>query len=231
MAKRLVLFDIDGTLLHCGSSARESLSSALSEFAGEELPLELEDVAGSTDLGIMRTALSRASSLDGKIGEYLPQIAERYLEILRIAYPARGDQYLYPGVREILEVLKSREDVRLGLLTGNLREGARVKLEPFGIWEYFSLGAFGSDSEDRNALPEIAWRRAEERYGEKYGADQTVLVGDTPRDAACAEVNEIRAVIICRRERWLEEIRRYDVRHIFTSTEEVPGIIRGILDD
>ncbi|HKJ69148.1 MAG TPA: HAD family hydrolase [bacterium] len=226
--EKLVLFDIDGTLLHGGTSARESLAVALSEVAGKQIALQTEDVAGNTDLGIFRRALEREGFESGEIDHLLPPTIERYLEVVAEAYPARNDQYLYPGIKELLARLHDRDDIRLGLLTGNLMEGARIKLEPFDIWHHFAVGAFGSDAANRNDLPGIALRKARDELGEHYTADQTLIVGDTPRDALCAEVNDIGALIICRRPEWLEEIQQHHPYLIVNSTENVEQMYKTI---
>ena len=225
---KLILFDIDGTLLHCGSSARESLGKALTDITGEHIDLTLEDVAGYTDLGIIKNALSRAGLLDGDPRAIVEKVGQRYLEILEVAYPERGDQYLYPGVPQLLEWLKERSDVRLALLTGNLMSGAKVKLAPFGIWEDFTFGVFGSDSIDRNQLPKIAWEKAEKTLDEQYRPEQTLIVGDTPRDALCAHVNDAKSLIICRRPEWRQEILAQNPIDVFNSTEDVDAIYEHI---
>jgi len=228
MPDKFVLFDIDGTLLHCGSSARESLAQAVSEVSGHSIELQIEDVAGSTDLGIMRHALQRAGFTDGELEQQVAQAGSTYLEIVKTAYPARNDQYLYPGVETLLARLAARPDVRLGLLTGNLYEGARVKLDPFDIWDYFAMGAFGSDSADRNDLPGIALSKAATQLGEHFTPAHTLLVGDTPRDALCARVNDIRALIVCRRPEWLEDILPHHPFRVVNSTEDTENLFNLI---
>ncbi|MCF7804341.1 MAG: HAD hydrolase-like protein [Candidatus Marinimicrobia bacterium] len=227
---KLVLFDIDGTLLHCGSSARESLGRALTDITGEKIELRIEDVAGYTDLGIIKNALSRTGLLDGNPEAVVEKVGERYLEILEVAYPERDDQYLYPGIPELLERLKQRSEIRLALLTGNLVTGAKIKLAPFDIWEDFAFGAFGSDSIDRNELPVIAWEKAERLLGESYDPEQTLIVGDTPRDAICAHQNGAKALIVNRRPEWRDKIYAEKPLHVVHSTEEVDIIYQQITE-
>ena len=222
---KLVLFDIDGTLLHCGSSARESLARALSDVTGSEITLRLEDVAGNTDLGIIQSALRREELLDGDPTEIVRRIGERYLEILKIEYPKRNDQYLYPGIPELLEQTHEHPELRVGLLTGNLIDGAKVKLAQFDVWHYFKVGAFGSDSIDRNELPKVAWRKAHTSLGESYDPEQTIIVGDTPRDALCARVNDTKALIFLRRPEWRDEILQEEPLKILESSEDVDTIM------
>ena len=226
---KLILFDIDGTLLHCGSAARESLAEALSEVTGSPLNLRLEDVAGNTALGIIRTALERVGALEPDPEQTIKAVSEKYLEILKVKYPARGDQYLYPGVEELLQRVCERDDIRMGLLTGNLEQGAKVKLEPFGIWDDFALGAFGSDSKDRNELPKIAWQKAREQLDEVYGARQTMIIGDTPRDAVCAMKNNTHSIIILRREIWREAVEVENPDYIVDSTENVDQLLEYLI--
>lgn len=222
---KLVLFDIDGTLLHCGSSARESLARALSDITGAEIALQLEDVAGFTDLGIIQNALRRAEMLNGNPDEIVKKVGERYLEILKVEYPKRNDQYLYPGIPELLQQTSEHPELRVGLLTGNLIDGAKVKLAKFDIWHHFKIGAFGSDSIDRNKLPKIAWRKAVESLGETYGPEQTIIVGDTPRDALCARVNKAKSLIFLRRTEWRPEILREEPLEVMDSSEDVDTIM------
>lgn len=222
---KLILFDIDGTLLHCGSSARESLARALSDVTGTEIALHLEDVAGFTDLGIIQNALRRAGLLDGNPDDIVKIVGKRYLEILKVEYPKRNDQYLYPGIPELLKQTSEHPELRAGLLTGNLIAGAKVKLAKFDIWHYFKIGAFGSDSIDRNELPKIAWHKAEDSLGETYAPEQTIIVGDTPRDALCARVNSAKSLIFLRRTEWRPEILKEEPLKVMDSSEDVDAIM------
>jgi len=227
---KLILFDVDGTLLHGGTSARESLASAMSEVTGHEITLRTMDVAGNTDLGIFHHTLGRYDYSTDEINTLIPDVIENYLEIVAEAYPSRNDQYLFPGIPELLERLDARDDIRLGLLTGNMKEGARIKLKPFDIWHYFPIGAFGSDSADRNDLPGVAVKKAQEKLGEQYAADQILIVGDTARDALCGEANDIRTLIIARRPEWLEEIQKYEPYRIVDSSENVDELFNIIVN-
>ncbi len=221
----LLLFDIDGTMLHCGASARESLSQAISEITGQAVSLRVEDVAGSTDLGIIRNALTRLGIDEDEIPPLVPEIGRRYIEIVMTAYPERNDQYLYPGISELLEHLQSRDRFRLGLMTGNLYEGAQVKLRPFGIMDMFQVGAFGDDSPNRNGLPPIAWEKAEQELNETYRPERTMIIGDTPSDAVCARVNGVKALMVVRRPEWREEIQQHDPFRVVEDTENVEDIL------
>ena len=182
----LLLFDIDGTLLDTGGAGGAALLDAVEEIHGvgrEDFPpLEL---AGATDGGITRDIFERLGA------RHEPGEVERYHECYlahlarRLAEPAFAGRLL-PGVRELLRSLAAMDDVHLGLLTGNLRRGADLKLRRFDIEHYFADGAFGDDAVDRNHLGPVARRRMEAAAGRCFGLHEIIVIGDTPKDIACA---------------------------------------------
>lgn len=195
--RKLVLFDIDGTLILTGGAGIRAMNRACEELVGHPRALEGIPVAGRTDRIILTDVATRAghSLHDG----LLDQLRERYITHLReeIEEPGRLQSFeslgprshikaVLPGIRELLDVLHRREDVVLGLLTGNFREGARIKLEHFDLWRYFRCGAFGDDSADRNDLVPFAVERARECGIHGIEASAIFVVGDTPHDVACA---------------------------------------------
>jgi phosphoglycolate phosphatase-like HAD superfamily hydrolase len=125
----------------------------------------------------------------------LSRLWARYLDELARRLPALPTRPL-PGVADLLERLGARADVALGLLTGNVAEGARLKLGSAGLASWFGMGAFGSDHESRNALPGIALARAREHWGVEFPRDEVVVVGDTPRDVECGRLHGVRTVAV-----------------------------------
>jgi phosphoglycolate phosphatase-like HAD superfamily hydrolase len=193
----LLLFDIDGTLMRGATREhREALRDALRAVHGVEAPLS-RAVAGKTDGEIARGALLAA----GVSAERIEERAAAVREGCGVAYarlcPPDLTSAVLPGVPALLEWLSEREGVRLGLLTGNYEAVARLKLARAGIGRYFPprQGAFGSDGEDRAALPAIARRRAG-TPGHPYPREQTIVIGDTPRDIACARADMLRCVAV-----------------------------------
>jgi phosphoglycolate phosphatase-like HAD superfamily hydrolase len=196
----LLLFDIDGTLLE-GTTRQvaEAMSAALREVHGIDTSLirtQIETV-GRTDGEIARAIL-----LDlGVCTERIDTLASRVRESCCRSFAARLGADLsaavLPGVRELLDWLADQEDVRLGLLTGNYEPIARLKLARAGIGAAFAPGegAFGSDAEDRTALPAIARRRAG-TTGAPYPRQKTIVIGDTPRDIACARADGLCSVAV-----------------------------------
>jgi phosphoglycolate phosphatase-like HAD superfamily hydrolase len=183
---KLVLFDIDGTLVLTGGAGLRAMTRACDELLQHSDALDGVPVAGRTDWSILHDVLNRIGrDFDDDL---FASLRARYLTYLaeEIEKPGRGVKAVMPGVRELLDELEARNDVFLGLLTGNFAEGARIKLQHFDLWRYFRCGAFGDDAADRNALVPFAVTRAGQ-CGIPDPAPQDVLVvGDTPHDVACA---------------------------------------------
>ncbi len=195
--RKLVLFDIDGTLVLTGGAGIRAMNRACEELVGHPHALEGIPVAGRTDRIILTDVVNRTGhSMDDGL---LDQLRDRYIAYLRaeIEHPGRlqsfeslgprsGIKAVMPGIRELLDILNRRGDVLLGLLTGNFQEGARIKLEHFDLWRYFQCGAFGDDSADRNDLVPFAVERARQCGLDDIEPSHIFVVGDTPHDVACA---------------------------------------------
>jgi phosphoglycolate phosphatase len=193
----LVLFDIDGTLLSAGKVARESILRALEEAYGWKAGPEHDDrgkydFSGKTDPQIVRE-LVRDQISSERFEELLPRALGMYLAVLeRNLIP--GTVLPKPGISELLAALAQEPRVTLGLLTGNLELGARLKLAPPDYNRYFPFGAFGSDSRDRYELPAIALERAFAHTGRRFKGKSIVIVGDSIHDVACGRPLGVRAI-------------------------------------
>jgi phosphoglycolate phosphatase-like HAD superfamily hydrolase len=197
--RKLILFDIDGTLVLTGGAGIRAMNRACEELVGHPHALEGIPVAGRTDRIILTDVVTRAgSALDDGL---LERLRDRYIAHLReeIEQPGRtqtfeslgprgGVKAVMPGIRELLDILRQRDDVFLGLLTGNFEAGARIKLEHFDLWRYFRCGAFGDDAADRNALVPFALARARACGLPELDPEHILVVGDTPHDIACARI-------------------------------------------
>jgi phosphoglycolate phosphatase len=182
---KLVLFDIDGTLVLTGGAGMRAMNRACESVVGLADALDGIPVAGRTDWIILHDALRRIDrGLDASL---FASLRDRYVRHLldEIELPGHGTKAVMPGIRELLDALAGRDDVFLGLLTGNFEQGARIKLEHFDLWRYFACGAFGDDAADRNALVPFALERAR-RCGVDVPYEDVLVVGDTPHDVACA---------------------------------------------
>lgn len=196
--KRLVLFDIDGTLLTAQGAPRRAFRRALLEVYGTTGPIATHRFDGKTDPQIARELLSAAGLDDDVISERLPALWSMYLGELRLelARPSHST-LVYDGIRALLDSLEQRNgDVVLGLLTGNIAEGASLKLASARIHTSFRVGAFGSDCERRDGLPQVAVTRAREHVGITFERRDIIIIGDTPSDVTCGRVLGARAIAV-----------------------------------
>jgi phosphoglycolate phosphatase len=195
----LLLFDIDGTLLLSASTAhRDALHAALLEVHGvDATSIETIAPAGRTDGEIARAILLVAGVPAKQIDDRADRVREACCSAYAELCPPDLSDRLAPGMPELLDWLACRDWAILALVTGNYEAVARLKLRRAGIGHHFpaGLGAFGSDSEDRVVLPPLARRRAGSD-GVPYPREETVVVGDTPRDIACAKADGLRCVAV-----------------------------------
>ena len=183
--KRLVLFDIDGTLLLCGRQVGPIFIDALRAVFGEFRRPEGYSFAGKTDPMIVRDMVHALGLSDEIVESGLPRMHDLYVEDLERRLDAE-QMRLLPGVVELLDRLAARDDVLVGLLTGNWRRGAEVKLSRFGLGRYFALGAFGDDGRIRRDLVPVALDRAARQRGRRFEPHEVLIVGDTVLDVDCA---------------------------------------------
>lgn len=199
----LLLFDIDGTLLRRASREHAvALHEAMQAVYGVDTTAigrgpGKTDAAGRTDLEIARQLLLRANVSATRIDERLGALREATAEAYARLIPDDLSDTVSEGMAALLAELDGRDDVRLSLVTGNLESVARLKLHAAGIGHFFprGQGGFGSDSEDRTDLPPIARARAGTRDA-PHPRERTVVIGDTPRDIACARADELRVIAI-----------------------------------
>lgn len=206
--EKLILWDVDGTLLTTDGIAAEAMRTAIRQVVGPTAPMERTHYAGKTDWQIIREhfpSLGEAG-VDARLHEFgAAYLAE--LEQHREALLARTR--IFAGVRALLEALAGR--ARMAPLTGNMAAIARIKLECAGLLPYLDLeaGAYGDDHHARPELVPLAAARAERRYGARYTGEQIVIVGDTPNDIACGKANGARTVAVATGPYPLDELLRH----------------------
>jgi phosphoglycolate phosphatase len=226
---RLVLFDIDGTLLDSGGAGARALNLAFREVFAVEDAMNGISMAGKTDVMIIKEGLERLGvgdsdgAIPGLLGSYLRNLSE---EIRRSGTDGLPPKSLMPGASDLLDYLLSSRGLRLGLLTGNVREGAWIKLGAFGIHRYFSFGAFGSDSEDRNELLPLAVRMFRDISGTYVALGDCAVVGDTPLDVACAKLHGALSVAVATGPYTVEELEAAGADSVFERLPDGDTFLR-----
>jgi phosphoglycolate phosphatase len=212
--QKLILFDIDGTLILSGGAGIRAMAAAFEETFGERDAFAGVPMPGRTDQLILADALAKyARDLDDNT---LARFRASYDGWLRREIQKPGPRKgILPGVRELLEALRPRHDVFMALLTGNFEEAARIKLDYFGLWGYFACGAFGSDARGRNDLVAVAVERANACGLPQLAPRDVLVVGDTPLDIACAQAAGAYAVGVATGSHDIETLRASGADAVF----------------
>lgn len=228
--RKLVLFDIDGTLVLTGAAGLRAMNQACVELVGHADALDGIPVAGRTDRIILSEVAERAGrSLDDAL---LDELRGKYVANLRheIELPGRGTKAVMPGIRPLLDALECRDDVFVGLLTGNFESGARIKLEYFDLWRYFRCGAYGDDAADRNALVPFALERARVCGLPDLAPEHILVVGDTPHDVACARASGAVPVAVATGTFTIEQLRASGAEIVFQDLTDTEAFLK-LLDE
>jgi phosphoglycolate phosphatase len=228
---RLVLFDIDGTLLNSEGMGRAAMRQALgSIFGSPGNPAYRYD--GKTDKQIVRDVMRLEGHSDEHIDARMDKLIEIYLEGLRGgAKSGKFNVHPHKGVVELLDALEPRDDVVLGLLTGNVEPGARIKLTAAGIDpDRFRVNAFGSDHEHRPELPAIAQRRASEKLGLEIAGGRVVVIGDTPADIECGRSLGAKAIGVASGHYTVAQLEAHNAYAVFPSLEDTCQVLESIVN-
>jgi phosphoglycolate phosphatase len=227
---KLVLFDIDGTILLTDGAGKRAIHRALEEVFGGTGPAN-HRFDGKTDPQIARELMRIAGHADDVIDARLARLFDRYVDYLRdeLQKGAAGITVM-PGIPELLDALEVRDDLLLGLLTGNLADGARAKLEAANIDpNRFRVGAYGSDHERRGELPAVAQRRAREELGIEISGANVVVIGDTPADIDCGRAIGARAIAVATGHYSVQELAEHQPTAVFPDLSRTADVLRAIL--
>jgi phosphoglycolate phosphatase len=226
--QRLVLLDIDGTILSANGAAARPFRRALEAVFGTSGPGKGYSFAGRTDPQIARDLLRLGGVEDGVVLAELERIWPLYLEGLR-AELRSARVTVFPGVARLIQRLDAEPSAILGLLTGNVADGARLKLTAAGLdFDRFQVGAFGSDHPHRAELPAIAIERAERRFGHRFEGKSVVIVGDTPLDVACGEHLGVRTVAVATGSYGVDDLAACGPDHVFASLDDTEAVWTAI---
>ncbi len=231
--EKLILFDVDGTLLSTQGAASRVFREALIEVYGTAGPIDSYPFHGRTDPEIARALLTHAGVDEEEIDRGFERLWKAYLRGLRSALAKEDHQTrLMPGVVPLLDALELQRDVALlGLLTGNIIEGARVKLASCGLEGRFAFGAYGSDHERRDRLPAIAVERALSHSGVTFAGTDVVIVGDTPFDVACGQPIGARAVAVATGRHSESELDEAGADVVLSSFADLDVSLAAVLED
>jgi phosphoglycolate phosphatase len=226
--KRLVLFDIDGTILTDRGASRSAFAEALDAIYGYRGELARYDFSGRTDPQIAHMVLRDAGLSAEDIDARIAELWQRYLAgLARNATPERV--HVMTGIPELLAELAQHADVVLALLTGNIEPGARLKLGAPDLNHYFEFGAFGSDSANRNDLPPIAVHRASERLGRAFHGSDVVIIGDSIYDVRCGVPYDATTIAVASGKTPAETLRAENPRHFFDNAADLDALMAAIL--
>lgn len=226
---RLVLFDIDGTLLTSAGAASRLFGAVLGEVACKPVRVDGYSMAGKTDGRIVRELLARSGFAPAEVDAMVEQVLARYLDRFPLALAESTGASLFPGVRDLLTRLAAMPEVMLGLLTGNLERGAAIKLDRFGLGHLFRVGAYGSDSEDRRALVPLAVRRAQALTGVEFAGPRVVIVGDTPLDIDCGRAAGASTVAVATGPFAVGELLAHEPDAVFADFSPVEEVVAAIM--
>jgi phosphoglycolate phosphatase len=225
---RLLLFDIDGTLVVTGGAGQRAMNRAFHEVFGIPDAFAGIDLAGRTDTSIIGDAFTRQGMAADELNT--ARFRGRYLECLQDEVPRPGaGKRVLPGIQPLLEALDPEPRSFLGLLTGNFADAAEVKLAHFDLWRYFKCGAFGEDHGDRNHLVPVALARAQAcglpTHVEPAGV---IVIGDTPRDVACAHAHGARCVAVATGEYTADRLRLAGADVVFEDLSDTAAVLEAL---
>jgi phosphoglycolate phosphatase len=227
MRDSLLLWDIDGTLVDTARAGERALLRLIRDVYqrdfGQDLPVAL---AGRTDLSIIGDLL-RHLEIE-PTAETTLGFQKSYLALLEQTLPT-GKARLHPGILEALEAIHAHREIHQALLTGNLREGARLKLSHLDIWKYFEFGAFADDSSNRNELGPFALARARESLGIDFPPERVYIIGDTPHDIACGQAIGAKTIAVATGAFSVAELTSHHPTHVFADLSDTRRLLELVL--
>jgi len=227
MADSLLLWDIDGTLVYMDRAGERALLIAIRELYGRDLGEHLPvDLRGRTDTFICRDLLAflEVPVTPGEEARF----RAAYLDLLPTTLPM-VKPHIKPGIPEALEAVHAHPEIHQALLTGNLREGARLKLSYLGLWHYFEFGAFADDSHIRDELGPFALARAKEKLGIAFPPERVFIIGDTPHDVACGKAIGAKTIAVATGSFSVAELAALNPTHTFKDLSDTEGLMKVVL--
>jgi phosphoglycolate phosphatase len=226
---KLVLFDIDGTLISARGAGRRAMRVAFERVFGTAGSIDRYDLRGRTDTRIVHDVMAAEGWEAARVTERLDDFFEVYLAGLVSEIGDGRNVTTLPGVAAVVDRLARSSEAALGLVTGNIEEGARIKLLPTGLWPHFRIGAFGSDHMDRRLLPSLATRRAQALLGTAFSPADVVVIGDTPHDIDCARAFGAVAVAVATGQYPRDELLGERPDHFFEDLSDTERVLAALV--
>ncbi len=228
MIKKIVLFDLDWTLIYTGGSGLRALNHAFERQFKIPDAMKIVNPDGKTDPAICREMVRVHLSRDASQNE-IKMLCEGYLERLAVEIPIAEGYRILPGIPELLETLKKRTDVLIGLGTGNLQEGAKIKLSRAGFMPYFKFGGFGSDAEERPVVLALGAQRGEALAGHAVAARDRVVIGDNIRDVQAGQAIGATTIAVASGPMSYDELAATNPDYVFQDLSDTDKVLETIL--
>ena len=231
-AQRLILWDIDGTLVHAGPAAREAFDWAVASVLQREVVEHGISMSGKTDPQIALELMAALAVDDEEARRHLPAVLEGLeRELEGAADTIREKGHVHPGVEDLLRRLHKRPGVVQSVLTGNLAANGALKVAAFGLerWLDMDIGAYGSDDHDRTKLVPIAILKAARRYGHHFRPEEVWVIGDTPRDLECARAGGARCLLVGTGRYSYDDLLKEDADAVFPDLSDVDQVEKLLL--
>jgi phosphoglycolate phosphatase len=224
---KVLLWDIDGTLVLTGGAGLRAMNEAFFRLYGIKDAFVKVNLSGRTDTSIIRDALENNNMEYTRAADL--EFRNLYYELIKneIKLPNKN-KYVMPGVEQLLKKLAERDDVYLGLLTGNWETSGRTKLGHFGLEHYFSFGAFANDSEIRDELMPYAVKRFEKQYAKTPQPNQVYIIGDTPADILCARPHKAKSIAVGAAKYSVDDLREYNPDYLFEDLGDMERVLEVV---
>ncbi len=226
--KRLVLFDIDETMISSDGAGRRAFARVLEREY--EIPEEIGHInmSGKTDPQILKEIFEYAKKPHLHTKETLSEFYEHYLEALKEEIQLSTTYIIHAGIPSLLARLAAQEEAFLALVTGNIEAGARMKLDRVRLNEYFPVGAYGSDSADRLDLPEIAVQRANEYFKQDFSKEEVVVIGDSVNDILCAKHYGAKCIAVNTGKTSRIDLEKHEPEYLFKDLSQTDEVVLAI---
>jgi len=224
MRPKLLLFDIDGTLITGHGVPKQAAMEVMHRHYPGYKPQQRFHFAGLTDPEIFREILQIYGVAD-PAPEKVNGLIREFIDVLKTRVTLDNPPHLLPGAKELVERCANRPDCFLALVTGNVLAGAHIKLKASGLHRYFVTGAFGDDNYDRNCLPPIAVRRAEKYFQREFKKQNTWIIGDSAKDVECAIKSDLHCLAVETGLASRDELRQAGAKHLVKDLSDTENIM------